>query len=41
MQDRSGSYPEAVLELLADEVEDYGIDAGVDGGQIYTQVIKH
>lgn len=37
----SSLYPEAVLELLADEVEDYGIDAGVDGGQIYTQVIKH
>lgn len=37
----SSLYPEAALELLADEVEDYGIDAGVDGGQIYTQVIKH
>lgn len=35
------SYPETVLELLADKVEDYGIDAGVDGCQIYAQIIKY
>lgn len=34
-------YLEAVFKLLADKVEDDGIYAGVDGGQVDTQVVQH
>lgn len=34
-------YLEAVFKLLADKVEDDGIYAGVDGGQVDAQVVQH
>lgn len=34
-------YLEAVFELLGDEVEDYGIDAGVDGRHVDAEVVEH
>lgn len=32
---------EAVFELLGDEVEDDGIDAGVDGRHVDAEVVEH
>lgn len=32
---------EAILELLADSVEDDGIDARVDGDQVYGKIVQH
>lgn len=34
-------YLEALFELLGDEVEDDGIDTGVDGGQVVAEVVQH
>lgn len=34
-------YLEAVFELLGDEVEDDGIDAGVDGRHVDAEVVEH
>lgn len=34
-------YLEAVFELLGDKVEDYGIDAGVDGCHVDAEVVEH
>lgn len=34
-------YLEAVIELLGDEEEDDGIDAGVDGGHVDAEVVEH
>lgn len=34
-------YLEAVFKLLGDEVEDYGIDAGVDGCHVDAEVVEH
>ncbi len=34
-------YLEAVFELLGDKVEDYGIDAGVDGSHVDAEVVEH
>lgn len=36
-----GFYLEAVFELLGDEEEDYGIDAGVDGRHVDAEVVEH
>ena len=36
-----GFYLEAVFELLGDEEEDYGIDAGVDGCHVDAEVVEH
>lgn len=35
------SYPEAVLEALADHVEGDGVDAGVDGCHVDANVVQH
>lgn len=35
------TYLKAVLELLADNVKDDGIDAGVDGDQVYGKVVQN
>lgn len=34
-------YLEAVFELLADKVEDDGVDAGVDCCEVDAQIIQH
>lgn len=34
-------YLEAVFKLLGDKVEDYGIDAGVDGCHVVAKVVEH
>lgn len=41
MQRWFGFYLEAVFELLGDEEEDYGIDAGVDGRHVDAEVVEH
>lgn len=35
------NYLEAIFELLGDKVEDYGIDAGVDGCHVDAKVVKY
>lgn len=37
---QSSVYLEAAFELLGHEEEDYGIDAGVDGGHVDADVVE-
>lgn len=41
MSSREEPYLEAVFKLLADKVEDDGVDAGVDGREVDAQIIQH
>lgn len=34
-------YLEALFELLGDKVEDYRIDAGIDGCHVDAEVVQH
>lgn len=36
----SFTHLKAILELLADKIEDDGIDAGVDGDQVYGKIVQ-